>query len=249
MKYLLAILLLLPSTAFASCKHKSLNQLAEKSGIQIHCDYDRDVYFSDSFKQSCRNASAKSPRFTNPDFIENAIERFLRVYPRQILNDNLKNIFLLSELRCGKYTLGGTYDETTKSIYLNTYTFEGGYLFVWYVKSLHHEFSSILLYHNGKQTLLNEFEIISGMGAYDRNVVDSCLYDRQERCNEGNPNLYRNGFLHYYSTDSAENDFNIYVEYVFTAPEELRALANNYPPVNKKAQVVKRFYNSLGVGL
>jgi len=247
LKYLLTLLLLLPSTVFASCKHRNLNQLSDRTGVQIHCDYDRDAYFNNSFKQNCKNTSAKSPRFVNPEFIENAIERFMRVYPKKLLTDNLKNIYLLSELRCGKYTLGGTYDETSKSIYLNTYTFEEGYLFVWYVKSLHHEFSSILQHHNSRQMSFPEFESISGANTYDESVVNDCLHNPQARCNEGSRELYQKGILHYYGTDSVENDFNIYVEYLFTAPKELSELAKNYPLINTKAQMVKRFYSYLGV--
>lgn len=239
MKYLLALLLLLPSTVFASCKYNSLNQLSDRIGVQIHCDYDRDAYFDQDLKSNCKTLHAKKPVFLDINMTSSTIEKFISAYPKGVVSKYLSDIYLLSDLYCGGFHFGGTSHK--KRIYVEVYRHTTK---DWLLEALHHEMSSTLL-DNKASVLVTEIEKVSGSRAYDSDIMHDCL--NEGKCRDESPRLFRQGFLVAYNKTTPENDFNVYVEYLFTKREHLMELAEMYPLIDRKVKLIKKFYNDIGV--
>ena len=248
LKYLLALLLLLPSAVFASCKDAQLNKLSKETGIKIHCDFNHKTYFPKSLLHNCGDASGIDPEYDSSLPVSDSIRQFLNNYPKQVLSNHLENIFILSKFKCGNYRMGGSYDR--KSIYVSVYLGdmnEQEYYRSWYLKILHHEFSSILQEQNYSLLTNDLIQSVSGKDAYDPKILEYCLLQIRGECISGSRTLYEKGFLHYYGKQSPENDFNIYAEYLFVEYERLMGLADRYPLIDKKVKLFKKFYNDIGV--
>jgi hypothetical protein len=240
LKYLLAILLLLPSTAFASCKYDIFNKLSEKNKVAIHCDYNYDIYFDLYLRSGCPNIRGNNPQFSNQQKMANIIQKFLDAYPRAVLGQNLSDIFLLSNFYCGSLNYGGTCSH--KSIYVEIYEYTTE---KWLLEALHHEFSSALWRQNKGLLSKTKLESISGSESYSNSIINECY--TVEDCRKENPRLLQEGFLCLYGKTNVENDLNIYAEYLFTKQEHLIELAKKYPLVDKKMKLLKSFYNDIGV--
>lgn len=242
MKYLLALLLLLPNLAFASCKYEELNQISRATGVQIHCDFDRVVYFTEYPRSYCHELSAKNPQFGEINKVSSALMKFINSYPREIINKYLKNIYLLSDLQCDNLEMGGT--RSKKSVYVSVYS---GTSNKWFSDALHHEFSSILWTWNRFYMTEANIGTISGYAAYDPDSLSYCL--GKGDCRIEKDELLRQGFLVAYNKTNIENDFNVYVEYLFTNREHLMQLASKYPLVDKKVKLFTKFYAEIGIPL
>ena len=66
--------------------------------------------------------------------------------------------------------------------------------------------------------------------------------------NYSDPDLLKQGFLNRYAQSNFENDFNLYAEVIFTFPEKMRQLINQYPRVKQKYLFVKSFYINIDKG-
>ena len=241
-KYLLALLLLLPNLAFASCKYDEINRIQRMTGVNVHCDYNPRTYFTPYLRGQCNVLSAKDPQFGNSEYISLTIMRFINSYPKEITEKYLQNIYLLSDFYCDDMQMGGTCSD--KSIYVMVYTYTST---KWLSEALHHEFSSILWRHNMFHMTKANIGMISGYAAYDPNSLKDCL--NKDGCREETEQLLRQGFLLAYGKTNIENDFNVYAEYLFTKKEHLETLAKKYPLVNQKVKLFKKFYADIGIPL
>ena len=242
MKYILAFLLLLPNLAYASCKYEELNNVSKTMGVNIHCDYEPNVYFTPYLRRFCEPLSAEEPKFGNVDDTASAIMMFLSSYPKEVRKEYLQNIYLLSKLRCGEMPFGGTCSD--KSIYVSVYTYFNSQNVL---NILHHEFSSVLWRHNKLLMTKADIGMISGYAAYDPDSLLQCL--KEGNCRAEKEELLKEGFLVAYGKTNIENDFNVYAEYLFTKKEHLTKLAKKYPLVNEKVKLFKKFYADLGISL
>lgn len=242
MRYLLALLLLLPNLAFASCKYDSFNSIQRVTGVNVHCDYNPKTYFTPYLRGQCGVLSAKEPEFSNTEYISLTIIRFISSYPKQIIEKYLQNIYLLSDFYCDDMQLGGTCSD--KSIYMTVYSYTST---KWLSEALHHEFSSILWRHNMSYMSKANIGMISGYASYDENSLKDCL--NKEGCRTETDSLLKQGFLLSYGKTNIENDFNVYAEYLFTNKQHLETLAKKYPLVNQKLKLFKKFYADIGIPL
>jgi len=240
LKYLLTLLLLLPSTVFASCKHDTFNKLSKKTGVTIHCDFDYESYFDSYLKGGCITLQGKNPQFSNQSKIANVIQKFLDAYPKETLTKNLDEIFLLSDFYCGGINYGGTCSYKSIYVEVSEYTSEQ-----WLIEALHHEFSSVLWRNNKRLLPKEKMMSISGADSYSDLVMFECY--TTEDCRVENHKLLQQGFLFLYNKTNVENDINIYAEYLFTNRKHLMELAKKYPLVDRKVKLIKKFYNDIGV--
>jgi hypothetical protein len=216
---------------------------ANINNVKVYSEYEYDAYFKDTLLDYwCKPLTAKDPTISPSTYgmVHDAVRNFSAAYPKEVLHKYLRGIFLLSSLNCSGKPYGGTYAE--KSIYLNIYDHT---LRSWLDKALHHEFSSVLA--DATKFSFSNFAAISGHSKYDSTIEYDCL--TAMNCRIIRDDLLEKGFLNDYGRTSYENDFNTYAEALFIEPSDLKFLARKYPLVNKKYQVIKKFYNDLGVQL
>lgn len=209
-------------------------------GVKVYYEVDRNLYFRGTILEKyCSPLIAYNPQMPYPSTqIYDSIHDFVSIYPKDFVKNNLRGIFLLSNLNCSGNPLGGSY--SSRSIYLSIYSYTNRR---WLIEALHHEFSSVLVDTYGFS--FRKFAAISGYGSYREETENYCLAELV--CRQEKDSLFDLGFLNDYARTSHENDFNVYVEYLFNRNARLKELADKYPLVNLKYQMVKKFYNDLGV--
>ena len=110
---------------------------------------------------------------------------------------------------------------------------------------MHSEFSSIL-FHNynfpkAKWAALNP-KSFKYVGRGPDMLEEKNLYGQNDL-------LLRQGFLVKYSQASMEEDFNMIVRWLFIKPKELEIVANKYPIIKAKRDLVIKFYESIDARL
>jgi hypothetical protein len=229
----------------ASAATRDIDIVGHEHGVEIVYDYDWFSYFKNTnLERACKPLNASSPQLnSNSLMVANTISEFLEAYPERLLNKSLRKIYLLTDLNCNHTPYGGTYSG--KSIYASVYYYTSK---TWLIEALHHEFSSILMKENPSLFSISEFADISGKNSYHTEIEEDCL--KSSICRTDNKeNLYRKGFINDYCTTSYENDYNVFVEFLFTKHYKLKLLSEQYPLINKKYQMVKQFYRQLGIKL
>lgn len=211
---------------------KSL-KIQELYGVNVHYNYTHQSFFARYPEARASQAWRVNITSTLP-----LIEEFLSKYPRRVVNENLTDIFILGTIDFFGKKYGGTYIDS--SIYIST----GGFLKPddsSLLGIMHAEFSSILLKHYGFPTA--EWQPINKpswryLGSGSEMLEEKGLYSQTE-------GLLADGFLNRYSQASLEEDFNIFVEWMFTKPDRLRELASMYERIRKKRELVMKFYQSI----
>lgn len=210
--------------------------------VNIHCDYEPNVYFTPYLRKFCEPLFAEDPKIGNINDVSYALMTFTSAYPKEIRKKYLQNIYLLSKLYCGNMPLGGTCSD--KSVYISVYPYFKAENIL---NILHHEFSSVLWRHNKLLMTKEDIGMISGYAAYDPDSTLECLSNGN--CRVEKEELLKEGFLVSYGKTNIENDFNVYSEYLFNNKEHLAELAKKYPLVNEKVKLFKKFYADLGISL
>ena len=214
---------------------------ASVNNVKVYSEYEYDTYFKGTLLDYwCKPLSAKEPDVSSLTYemVYDAVKEFSAAYPKEVLSKYLRGVFLLANLNCSGKPYGATYAE--KSIYLNVYDHT---LRSWIDRALHHEFSSVLA--SATNYSFYKFAAINGYSNYDPSIEKGCL--TTDNCRIVRESLLQRGFLNDYARTSYENDFNVYAEALFTDHSHLRYLAREYPIINKKYQIIKKFYNDLGV--
>lgn len=214
---------------------KSIAQIEQRYGVVIHSRF-KNSFYPESWQNKPIYGKGLQATEENVIRLLPVIENFLKSYPKSIINQNLKNIYIVKDLEFYGKSFGGTWHGD--SIYINCNSKVQGYTKLYWKGVLHHEFSSLLMTNHEffpkKQWLSllpNGFHYLGSSRAAlgKRNV------------SQANESLYRQGFLSKYAMSSLENDFNVFVEWGTTRQKELAKALKN-PIIEKKFQLVKEFY-------
>jgi hypothetical protein len=230
---LTSVLVLFVNVKLWAEAEKKRDKIKQLYGVNIHYEYVPKSFFP-------RHPSARGSqaRVKNIPSTLSLVEEFLSKYPKEVISRNLTHLFILGTLEFFGKRYGGTYIDS--AIYVST----GGFLK--YSDSsllglMHAEFSSILLqnyeFPSKEWEAINKptwryfgsgFEMLGRMDQYHQ--IDELL---------------ENGFLDGYSQASLEEDVNIFVDWIFTKPERLQKLTAKYERIQKKHQLVMKFYKSI----
>lgn len=209
-------------------------EIKNSYGVDINYRYSPESFFPRHPSANGSQAWIKTIHSTLP-----IVGTFLSKYPRQIIRKNLSAIFFLGTLEINGKSYGGTYIGS--AIYIPI----GGLFYRNSDSSLlglmHAEFSSILFhkYPFPKQ----EWDAVNKPGwRYIGSGSDMLGTTAQY---EQTDDLRQNGFLEGYSQASIEEDFNIFVEWVFTKPDRLARLVSRYERIKRKYDLVIRFYDAI----
>lgn len=170
--------------------------------------------------------------------------RALSKYPVDLLRLNLQRVYWLRDMNFFGVGYGGT--NSTHTLYLTNDGVDKGYTDNYLEQTFHHEFSSILFrnYSSAFDSLAwraandpafsyNDPE--EGVGAI-RNNASSQDFDTL---------LCKMGVLTQYAESSLENDANTFAQHIFSNSKEFWALADRYPRVRRKTQLLITFYQKI----
>ncbi len=216
-----------------------ISSIKNRYNVRVHYLYRADEYFSDQWRKPPISGRGGQLPLEEVERLLPLIEGFLSGYPDTILEENLENIYLLSDLNFYGKNYGAT--NSKSGLYIRSEGRNAGFSDSFLLARMHSEFSSILMrnydFPEAEWHKINRagFEYV-GRG---RDVL-------------GQPNLYgqtdkllSDGFIVQYAQSSMENDFNMIVDWLFTKPSELRRLAQKYPRIKSKMELAINFYESI----
>lgn len=217
---------------------KTIQEIELKYGIEIKYDVTEKT-IPELWRNPPSNAVAEPFARINLGRHIKILSLELKKYPADILKRNLSTIYLFSSLSFYGVQYGGTSLES--SIYLTGGSKREGYSDTYFAALLHHEMSSI--FYRDYQFPKAVWSSINPDG-FHYAESDSQILEAIAKGEEGSnkERLYREGFLSQYGRSTLENDFNLYAEMAFTHPQQLRRIAEKYPRVRQKAELMKNFY-------
>lgn len=236
---LIAAMAHLPARADVPGIESSIRNIENEYDIEIHYNYNAKTYFPSRWLKAPISARGKQLPAQEVARVLPKIQQFLSVYPKRVLCENLKSIYLLSELEFYGKRFGASNGKS--SLYIKSKGLDKGFTASFLIATMHSEFSSILLRNHSFPKL--EWRKINRT---DFN------YTGDAKRFLGQPNLYgqdvellRDGFVVKYAQATLENDFNMISRWLFTRRSQLKKLANIYPRIAAKKQLAIRFYRSI----
>jgi hypothetical protein len=216
-----------------------ISRIWKEFGVRVHVTYDRDSYFPTRWKRAPVSAQGIQIEPDGAMQLKRLIPGFLSMYPRALIANNLRAIYLLKSMNfygreyAGAYCRGG--------IYITSRGEDHGWEDLFRSAMMHSEFSSIL-YRNygfptGEWSKINESDwryFGSGKDFPDR----PDLYDETE-------DLLRKGFICAYGQASVEEDVNMYIFAAIHRWLSLNSAAARHKRVKQKLEVLTRFYERI----
>lgn len=198
----------------------------------------------DVFPKSWRGApiSATGELLAESEFerVRGILKYAMSKYPNNVLNQHLKQVFVLSELRYSGVTTSGTNSAT--NVYLKIGNVQHGFTDEWIERVFHAELSSILWRNRGLDDQAwckhnpPDFQYLgSGVDAI-KQKKHSVRFDQL---------LHEQGFLAEYSKSTLENDFNAIVASLFVGDKRLWDLSKEFPRLKGKLELTIAFYSAL----
>ncbi len=147
----------------------------------------------------------------------NVLNDFFNIVPKQIINKNLKNIYLYGGFRYfNSSDIAGTYELNSSSLFLVSNGNSDDFL----IGTIVHEFSSLLLYKI-------PFNSDTWLTLNDKDFKYQNISSKKDPYSHSKE-LYENGFIDLYSTTCFENDFNEFSKWYFLKTEKLITLSQKY---------------------
>lgn len=180
--------------------------------------------------------------FSNPNTYQlqrilNNIDSALSVYPIEMINKYLNNIYVVETmLYDNKRQIGpaGTYSLFNKSLYLSNIGASDSSL----QKAFHHEFNSLVRKLSGVPFPKNEWIAIND-SAFSYN------YEKKDAARIEEENLLEQGFLEEYSTTLFDNDVEVFTSWLFYKPEKLAFVAQKHKRVLSKLKILYSYYKAI----
>lgn len=170
------------------------------------------------------------------------LERALKKYPPQVLQADLKAVYVLAELRYSGVITSGTNSRTC--VYLKIGEVAEGFTDAHIEGVFHAEFSSILLRNHAGFFDKNAWQAVNPPGfKYLGNGVDAV---RQRKARTVlNDALHESGFLVEYAQSTLENDLNGFAKMLFNGEAALWETADKFPKIRRKLELTLAFYQKI----
>ena len=204
------------------------------------------VYFHSIFPKHWYNrniaGSAESLDSSEIDRSKKTLNIAIKKYPRTVLQKNLKKVYFLKSLYFYSVNYGGTYWKDT--LYIANSGERLGYTVSFVEKTIHHEFSSILMEHyprffNKKEWIkFNHVDFKYGSGG-QKEIKEG------KDSEEINSELNEKGFLTEYGMSSLENDLNEIAQNLFVPEAGFWDAVNKYPKLKHKVDLAIIFYGKI----
>lgn len=165
------------------------------------------------------------------------IEQGLAVYPHGFVSGLCKAIFICGSLTLDGADAGGTYGPAWIILVATHRVGDAGILETARL-GVHHELSSLVW--RARLDLPGRWRVLLPPGWSEARDNAEALGSAQA----GPPDLAR-GFLSPYGATTAENDFNVYAELVFTEPARIASLADSQHLIARKLALLMDAYTSI----
>ena len=217
---------------FVSCGDKHVH---EATGIEVHFRVDMRMFPLYWLNDEVKPHAESLPiiyRYKAMGIIRNALDK----YPKTILRENLRKVYVLKELNFYGVNYGGT--NSLNDVYVVYYDYIQPYV----ERTFHHEFGAILMYQNNFDST-----------AYKLLLPDSISYGvgGLEALKSGKSSTYFNydliekGFLSEYGSSCVEEDFCSVCEQLFKPEADFWDIYDTYPVMHKRIKYIIDFYHSI----
>lgn len=170
------------------------------------------------------------------------MRRALAKYPERVITENLKAVYVLSELRYSGIAAGGTNSRT--DVYVNAGAEKRPHTDAQVEMIFHAEFSSILLRNFARLFDEAAWEKCNPEGfTYLGSGVDAIKQKKLGKMLD--ESLLEQGFLGEYERSSLENDFNGYAGGLWCGDVEVWKAAEKYPRVKRKVELTIALYEKI----
>jgi hypothetical protein len=215
-------------------------EIVKKYGISININTEAADFFPESWLQDPENATAER---MDPDELARMpriLARALSKYPVSVIQYNIQAINLAGWITIYETDFGAT--SSSDIVYLTSTGVLDGYTDEVIEEGFHHEFAHILK---------RNYDFPAS--AWDAcNPPDFSYYDSGVKAiqngfdsQEGDTELFEEGFLTEYSLAEQDEDFSTFSEWIFTYQLEFKPLIEEYPKLKKKFEVWLRFMKSV----
>jgi len=155
-------------------------------------------------------------------------------YPQNLIQKEIRNIYLVGNLRFSGVYFTGTISDNV--LYIASKANKD------IQRTFHHEFSSILLRNYAPFSFETKWKKISPelLNCKSTTAIKNGYFSL-----EHNATLLNKGYLSAYSLSNWENDFNMYAEYIFSGDQHFWNLVDDYPLIKKKTKLVIDFYQQV----
>ena len=157
------------------------------------------------------------------------IRRFLAGYRPEVIRANLGRIFFCRKMWFYGLRYAGTYIDNDLYIDDDDPTFH-----------LHHEFSSVLM-----KRLAFPWGRWQALRGHGPDIDQDLFLTKRRKAYRQSESLFRRGYFIAYAESTIENDFNVMATYFMTERRRLRRIAQKYPKLSEKYEIVHTMYRPL----
>ncbi|PKL76388.1 MAG: hypothetical protein CVV27_10535 [Candidatus Melainabacteria bacterium HGW-Melainabacteria-1] len=191
--------------------------------------------------------------------LRDALAAALAMYPKQVIRDHLKTIWLAKTFHFHGHLYAATYTyypeqsdlswhRFTKAIYLSCdLAAENGDRQAFLMDSFHHEFSSLLMQMNPFPESVWRKANPKGFN-YTYQAQQNPGFEAMKDgigSTEGSESLYAQGFLSDYAMTALEEDINVFSGVSLAEPERMLGLAKRHPAIARKLRIWLGYYASI----
>lgn len=202
--------------------------------------------FPDSWYSERIDAQAISLEASEFERSEEIVKVVLQDYPAELIQRNLKAVFVLKNITFYGQSFGGT--NSIDTVYLSNEGVISGYTDFYLEQLFHAEFSSILL-RNHKPSFDESEWIRNNPSDFTYGNGGVAALKENNASETFDTELNRMGFINEYATSSLENDFNAFAKNLFLPKEGFSNLVETYERIRNKRKQIIAFYNQLDSSL
>ncbi len=220
---------------------KMIDAINSAYGVTVHYKYDAEAFFPPSWLRKPISGRAYQMPEKEVERLLPVVEKFLSAYPKRVIQENLTDIYLVSDLEFYGQGFGAAYRDS--SLYVNSDGQAEGYTEEFLLSQMHSELSSIFLRNYSSEFPEEAWKSANINGWEYRGTGVEMLGQADVFCQS--EDLLEKGFLLKYSQTSLENDVNMFAFWAFTRPEQLQKLASRYERIGRKYQLFVEFYRRI----
>ncbi len=239
MKTKLAIIfLLILLTNFAICQTSFTHK---ESGVKVNFKTS-DKMFPESWRGGSINGEAESLTAEEYKRSQKIISEAMDKYPSEVLQENLKEVYILNSLKFYNQIYGGT--NSNDIVYICNSGRENGYSDEYFEQLFHAEFSSILLRNYSDKIFEERWESVNKEGfTYGSGGVDEIR--KGKAGTDYLPEFFEQGFLYQYAMSGMENDFNSISKNLFCPNSSFWTEGYEYERLKLKIILTIDFYRNI----
>ena len=211
--------------------------------VYVGFNYSKEI-FPESWRPSPINAEGEPIVESEISRSKSAIIKALAKYPVDMLQQSIRAVYFLKSMHFFGVGYGGT--NSSDAVYISNNGVLLGYTDFYLEKSFHHEFSSILF--RNYPALLDTVEWKKANGNdFDYNDPEKGVgaIRSKKSSEELDTVLAKFGMLTQYAMSSLENDLNTIAQNLFLPDNNFWNIADHYPLIKKKVNLLIAFYNSI----